>query len=144
MNSEIGIVVMVLELVLTGGLVLFQSFVVNKTGSIAVVAGSLHYRWNILVSIAVIVSLFVASYGRVTYSDPLFTVAIVLCMGVGSWPVAATALDDLMDCEFPDGDRIKIREIAIQHPRVRNFHDMRNRNHFPIPSYKFTWEWTRC
>ena len=109
---------MVLELVLTGGLVLFQSFVVNKTGSIAVVAESLHYRWNILVNIAVIVSLFVASYGRVTYSDPLFTVAIVLCMGVGSWPVAATALDDLMDCEFPDGDRIKIREIAIQHPRA--------------------------
>ena len=49
-NSEIGIVFMVLELVLASG-VLFQSFVVKKTGSIAVVADSLHYRVDILVNI---------------------------------------------------------------------------------------------
>ena len=130
-NCEIGIVVMVLALVLTGGLVLFQSFVVKKTGSIAVEADSLHYRVDILVNIAVVVSLFVASSGGLPYADPFFAIAIVLYMGVGSWRIAATSIDDLLDREFPDEDRVKIREIALQHPRVRDVHDMRTRSSGP-------------
>ena len=79
----------------------------------------------------VVVSLFVASSGGLPYADPLFAIAIVLYMGVGSWRIAATSIDDLMDREFPDEDRIKIREIAIQHPRVRDVHDMRTRSSGP-------------
>ncbi|MAI10868.1 MAG: divalent metal cation transporter FieF [Rhodospirillaceae bacterium TMED167] len=130
-NSEIGIAVMVLALVLTGGLVLLQSYVVKKTGSIAIAADSLHYRVDILVNVAVIISLFVASFGGVPYADPLFAIAIVLYMGFGSWRIAATSIDDLMDREFPDEDRIRIREIALQHPRVRDVHDMRTRSSGP-------------
>ena len=130
-NSEIGIAVMVLALVLTGGLVLFQSYVVKKTGSIAIAADALHYRVDILVNVAVIISLFVASFGGVPYADPLFAIAIVLYMGFGSWRIAATSIDDLMDREFPDEDRIRIREIALQHPRVRDVHDMRTRSSGP-------------
>ncbi|MDG2033565.1 MAG: cation diffusion facilitator family transporter, partial [Rhodospirillales bacterium] len=130
-NSEIGIAVMVLALVLTGGLVLFQSYVVKKTGSIAIAADALHYRVDILVNVAVIISLFVASFGGVPYADPLFAIAIVVYMGFGSWRIAATSIDDLMDREFPDEDRIRIREIALQHPRVRDVHDMRTRSSGP-------------
>ena len=106
-NSEIGIVVMVVALVLTGGLVLFKSFVVKKTRSIEAVAGSLHYGVDIILNLAVIVRLFVASSGIVPYADPLFAITIALYMGVGSWRVAITSLDYLMDLKFPVEDRIK-------------------------------------
>ena len=130
-NTEIGIAVMVVAITLTGGLVLLQSYVVEKTGSIAIAADSLHYRVDIFVNLAVIISLFVASFDGVSYADPLFAIAIVLYMGLGSWRIAATSIDDLMDREFPDEDRIKIREIVLQHPRVRDVHDMRTRSSGP-------------
>ena len=106
-------------------------YVVRKTGSIAIAADSLHYRVDILVNVAVIVSLFVSSFGGLPYVDPVFAIAIVLYMGVGPWRIAATSIDDLMDREFPDSDRIKIREIALQHPKVRDVHDMRTRRSGP-------------
>ena len=48
-------------------------------------------------------------------------------MGFGSWKIAIKSLDDLMDREFPDEERIKIREIAMAHPNVHDVHDMRTR-----------------
>lgn len=130
-NGETGIAVMVLALVLTGALVLFQTYVVRKTGSLAISADSLHYRVDILVNAAVIVSLFLASFGGWTVADPIFAVVIVLYMGAGSVKIARQSLDQLMDREFPDEDRIKIRNIALAHPSVRDVHDMRTRSSGP-------------
>jgi len=130
-NGDLGISVMVFALLMTIGLVLFQSYVVKKTGSVAIEADSLHYRVDILVNVAVIVSLFIASFGGFPLADPLFAIAIVIYMGMGSWQIARKAIDDLMDREFPDEDRIKIREIAMRHPKVRDVHDMRTRSSGP-------------
>ena len=130
-NGEIGIIVMVVALVLTIGLVMFQSHVVKETGSVAIEADSLHYRVDILVNVAVIASLFITSYGELPLADPLFAIAIVIYMGLGSWKIGQKAIDDLMDREFPDEDRIKIREIAMRHPKVRHVHDMRTRSSGP-------------
>ena len=77
---------------------------------------------------AVILSLLVTSYGSVSYADPLFAIAIVLYRGVGSWRIAATSIDDLMDREFAGEDRIKIREIAVRRPRVQDVHDIQTRS----------------
>ena len=126
-NGEVGIWVMVFAIALTTLLVLFQAFVVRKTGSLAIRADSFHYRIDILVNAAVILSLFLSSYGGFGMADPLFAGAIVIYMAFGSWKIALKSLDDLMDREFPDEDRIKIREIAMTHPKVRDVHDMRTR-----------------
>ena len=126
-NGELGIVVMVFAIVLTSLLVIFQAYVVRKTDSLAITADSFHYRVDILVNTAVILSLFLATYGGVVLADPLFAVAIVLYMGLGSYKIARQSLDDLMDREFPDEDRMKIREIVMNHPKVRDVHDMRTR-----------------
>ena len=84
-----------------------------------------------LVNLAVIVSLFFPSSGIVPYADPLFAITIVLYVGVGSWRVAITSLDYLMDREFTVEDRIKIREIVRQHTRVLDVHNLRTRHSGP-------------
>ena len=126
-NGEFGIGVMIFAILLTSILVLFQAYVVRKTGSIAIHADSFHYRVDVLVNIAVIMSLILSSYGGFFVADPLFAGAIVIYMGFGSWKIAIKSLDDLMDKEFPDEERIKIREIAMAHPNVHDIHDMRTR-----------------
>ena len=126
-NGEFGIGVMVFAILLTSILVLFQAYVVRKTGSIAIQADSFHYRVDVLVNIAVIMSLILSSYGGFLVADPLFAGVIVIYMGFGSWKIAIKSLDDLMDREFPDEERIKIREIAMAHPNVHDIHDMRTR-----------------
>ena len=56
-NSNIGIMVMVVAMIMTLLLVGFQVYVVRKTNSIAISADSLHYRADLLVNITVIISL---------------------------------------------------------------------------------------
>lgn len=130
-NGEIGIAVMVLSLSLTLGLVAFQAYVVRKTNSLAISADSLHYRVDILVNVAVIVGIYLASFGGLQIVDPVLAVAIVIYMAWGSFKIARRSMDELMDREFPDEDRIKIRQIALEHPEVRDVHDMRTRSSGP-------------
>ena len=126
-NSDIGIVVMVISIVMTLLLVGFQTYVVNKTKSIAINADSLHYRADILVNIAVITSLVCSVNLGWTMADPIFALLIICYMSVGSYKIGAQALDVLMDREFPDEDRKRIKEIAESHESVLNVHDMRTR-----------------
>ncbi len=130
-NGAVGIAVMVLAIVLTLGLVLFQRYVVKKTNSVAIAADSLHYRVDILVNAAVIVSLVLASYQGWLLADPLFAIAIVAYMAWGSLSIARESINSLMDRELPDEDRIRIRDIAMGHPEVLDVHDMRTRTAGP-------------
>lgn len=130
-NGAVGIVVMILAMVLTLGLVLFQRYVVRKTNSVAIAADSLHYRVDILVNAAVIVSLLLSSYQGWLLADPLFAIAIVAYMGWGSLSIARESINSLMDRELPDEDRTRIRDIAMGHPEVLDVHDMRTRTAGP-------------
>ena len=127
-NSETGIVVMVIAIVMTLLLVGFQSYVVKKTGSVAIGADSLHYRADILVNVAVIVSLVLAANLQWHMADPIFAILIVLYMSIGAIKIAQQSLDVLMDKEFPDQERRRIKEIAESHDQVLNVHDMRTRS----------------
>ena len=127
-NSDTGILVMAISIVMTLLLVGFQTYVVNKTNSIAINADSLHYRADILVNIAVIVSLILSVNLQWTMADPIFALLIILYMSIGAYKIGIQALDVLMDREFPDEKRERIKEIAESHESVLNVHDMRTRS----------------
>ena len=79
-HGLIGIAVMGFSIILTVALVGFQAYVVRRTNSIAIAADSLHYRIDILVNFAVIVSFLLASFGGWRLADPLFAILIVAYM----------------------------------------------------------------
>jgi ferrous-iron efflux pump FieF len=127
-NTDIGYVVMVLAIVLTLGLVGFQRYVVNKTGSVAITADSAHYQMDVLVNASVIVSLWLVSSFGLTWADPVFAITIAGYIIWGAWKIGTTALHMLMDRELSDQDRQKIGEIALAHPGVKGLHDLRTRS----------------
>jgi ferrous-iron efflux pump FieF len=126
-HVDIGVGVMVFAIVITGALVVFQNYVVRKTGSTAIGADALHYKTDVLVNLSVIVSLGLSASLGWHIADPLFGIAIGLFLLSSAWKIALRSLDLLMDREFPDDDRMRIREIAMQHPKVEGMHDLRTR-----------------
>lgn len=129
--AEVGIAVSVIAIVATIGLVRFQSYVVAETGSLAIGADRLHYRSDLLLNGAVILSLVLASRLEWRFADPLFGAAIALWILWSAWQIVRQSLTQLMDRELPDEDRARIRAIAEAHPEVKSVHDLRTRSAGP-------------
>ena len=127
-NSAFGIGVMILSIVLTLGLVLFQRFVVKRTGSVAISADSLHYSADLLVNTSVIVALLLSVKLGWSAADPIFAIVIALFIVHGAWGIFTSSLKLLMDAELPESDRARIRAIAVSHPGVISVHDIRTRS----------------
>jgi len=130
-KPEAGIAVMLVSILLTIILVLFQLWVVRRTRSVAVAADSLHYKGDILVNFAVIVALILGSWFGWLYADPIFGAVIALYVVYSAWLIVREALDMLMDREMPEGARDTIRGIAMGHPEVASVHDLRTRRSGP-------------
>lgn len=124
----IGIIVMLVSVALTMGLVAFQKFVVTKTNSMAVGADSLHYTGDVLINGSVIVSLLLAQQFHIAFVDPLFAIGIALYLLWNALAIARSSMDHLMDREFPESERERIKQIARTHPGVENVHDLRTRS----------------
>jgi len=130
-NSDMGIAVMVISIVLTLGLVLFQRYVIRHTRSVAVSADSLHYTTDILVNAGVIVALLVSGLTGWLWFDPLVAGIIAFYILWSVREIARDALNLLMDREFSEEERATILEAAKAHPDVLGMHDLRTRSSGP-------------
>ena len=127
-NGMVGIGVMVITITLTALLVKFQHYVVKKTGSIAINADSLHYVGDLLLNLSVIAALILSVYFDVQMADPIFALLIAAFILKSAWEIVKQSLSQLMDQELPDTLREEIKTIALQHPGVRNLHELRTRS----------------
>ena len=130
-HGDIGIVIMVASMVVTVLLVTFQRHVVKVTGSVAIGADALHYRSDIILNGSVILSIVLSARLGWPALDPLFGLAIAAYVLYSAWTIIQASLDRLMDRELPDGDRQRIREIALRNPEIRSVHDLRTRSSGP-------------
>ena len=126
-NPPAGIAVMVLSIVVTIALVLYQRHVVRRTGSIAITADELHYRGDLVVNVSVIIALVLAPILGLPILDPLFGAGIGIWILYSAARLVRLSLLQLMDHELPDDERERIREIAQSHPDVVAAHDLRTR-----------------
>ncbi len=122
-----GVVVMVLSIVLTAALVVFQRYVVRRTESMAIGADAMHYAGDLLMNLAVIAALLLSSRFGITWADPVFAIAISVFVIANAFVIVRHAIDSLMDKELPQEDRERILAIAKQHPKVRQVHELRTR-----------------
>jgi ferrous-iron efflux pump FieF len=128
LNSGIGLVVMVLSILLTAVLLLFQRHVVKETGSVAIRADSQHYFSDLLVNSAVIVALLLWRQFGWALADPLCAAMVGCYILLTAWAIARSAFDLLMDRELPETARQRIHDIALANPAVRALHDLRTRS----------------
>ncbi|MGB0934540.1 MAG: cation diffusion facilitator family transporter [Alphaproteobacteria bacterium] len=127
-ETGIGIAVMALSMLVTLGLIMFQTYVVKRTRSAAIKADSVHYRSDFLINGGVIVSLLLTQWTGVFWIDPLVGGGIALYILYTAWTIVREALDILMDRELPDSIRNKVRDISLSHKDVRGIHEFRTRS----------------
>ena len=127
-HETIGVAVMLLSIVMTLGLVLFQRSVIQRTGSVAIGADALHYKSDLLVNLGVIGALLLSTKLGWYIADPLFAIGVAVYILVSAWRIFSGSYNLLMDRELPETDRAKIRTIASAHPSVISIHDLRTRS----------------
>lgn len=122
----LGIAVMLLSLLMTAALLLFQRHVVKVTGSTAIRADSLHYRSDLLLNASILLALALAAYGWQRL-DALFGLGIAVYILCSALRIVREAVAVLMDEELAPEVSTRMQQLACAVPGVLGVHDLRTR-----------------
>jgi len=122
-----GIAVMLVSIVVTLALVLWQRRVAAQTGNRVVAADSLHYLGDMLPALGAVLALWVSSRFGVSGIDSVVALAAALFMARGAGRIGRAAWDALMDRTAEAALVEGIATIARGWPGVRGFHDLKTR-----------------
>ena len=127
-QTNIGIFIMVLSIFATLILVLFQTYVAKKTGSLAIKADMAHYTVDFLTNFTVIVSLLLVSFFNFTYFDIIGALFVSIYLLYNAYSLMIEAMDLLTDKELDISIRKNIEGIVLRTKGIKNMHDFRSRN----------------
>lgn len=122
-----GIVVMVLSIVLTSGLVLWQRRVIRKTGNKVVAADQLHYLGDLIPGIGAILALWASASLGLGQVDSIVALGAAAMLAVGAVRIGKGAWDALMDRSASPEMIEGIEKIAADFPGVLGHHDLKTR-----------------
>lgn len=125
-NSLLGIGVTIFSILLTALLVWYQGKVIKHTDSPAIKADRLHYQTDLLMNIAILISLFL-SYSGFLWADAIFAVAIAGYILWNAGVMLNNSVQLLLDVALPQEEIRKIEQIILSDPRILGFHDLRTR-----------------
>ncbi|AMO56650.1 ferrous iron transporter [Endozoicomonas montiporae] len=131
-NENIGVAVMVISIAATTGLLVFQRYVVRRTGSTAIAADAMHYKVDLLTNMAVIIALMTAAAGYPSM-DSFLTIAIAVYMLTGVVKLVWEAIQHLMDHSLPPEQLEEIERRCLSVPGVISVHEIRTRVSGQIP-----------
>lgn len=126
-DTLLGIIIMLVSCVVVGLLVAFQRYTIRQTGSLIVTGDALHGFGDLVINLGVVAALLLSDYLDAPIIDPVVAIALAAVLIRGAWHIAIESIHQLMDREFSEEERNRIRDIALQHPMVANIHDLRTR-----------------
>jgi ferrous-iron efflux pump FieF len=126
-ESMLSVGIMIVSIAVTFALVTFQRYVTARTRSLAIGADSLHYVGDLAMNAGVILALVLSGWFGWTIADPLIGLIIAVVIGWSAVQILRGSYDELMDHEFADADRERIKAIVKQHGAVISLHDLRTR-----------------
>lgn len=122
-----GIVAMLVSMVLTGGLVLWQGHVARRTGNRVIAADRLHYLADLLPALGAVAALAASKLWGLWQLDALVALAAAAVLAHGAWTIGRGAWDALMDRRADPAVLEGIARIAGSWPGVRGWHDLKTR-----------------
>ena len=122
-----GMAVMLLSIVLTIGLVAWQSRVAAETGSRVVAADRLHYLGDLIPNIGALLSLWASAQFGLTVIDGIVGLGAAVLLAVGALNIGAGAWHALMDRAVEPEIVTEIARIAASVPGIEGFHDLKTR-----------------
>ena len=126
-QTQIGLWIMAISIVLTIALISFQSVVVKITKSQAIEADSAHYTVDLLTNGAIIISLLVVRYLNWQWFDSATAVVISSYLLINAARIALNALEEITDHEVDNKIKQKIIDIVDSEAEIKGYHDFRTR-----------------
>ncbi len=126
-HEMLGIGVSVASMAITGALVVFQSYVVRRTGSLIIASDRLHYWSDIVLNLGVISALVLSYTIGALWADPLIAIAIALFILVNASHIGRRAFNNLMGHEMPEDEKQRLRACVTGVAGVRGYHKLRTR-----------------
>ena len=120
--------IILVSIVLTLALVMYQKYVVKKSKSIAIESDQYHYLTDTYINLSVLFSIAITGWTRFVFIDALVGLLISGVILYTSVTLLKKSFKILLDQEIQSEDRDRIREIALDHPKVLGFHDLRTRD----------------
>lgn len=125
-QSDIAIWVSIIAVILTLLLVVFQRYVIKRTGSIVISADALHYKSDLFLNLGVLAAIFL-SQGIWLQADGAFTIAVALYLLFGAGQIIYQSVYQLMDHELNEDEVSQIRSIILAHAHALGLHELRTR-----------------
>ena len=127
-QPSIAIWIILVSIALTLALVMYQKYVVKKSKSIAIESDQYHYLTDTYINLSVLFSIAITGWTRFVFIDALVGLLISGIILYTSVTLLKKSFKILLDQEIQSDDRDRIREIALDHPKVLGFHDLRTRD----------------
>ena len=127
-QPSIAIWIILVSIALTLALVMYQKYVVKKSKSIAIESDQYHYLTDSFINLSVLFSIVITGWTRFVFTDALVGLLISGVVLYTSVTLLKKSFKILLDQEIQSDDRDRIREIALDHPKVLGFHDLRTRD----------------
>lgn len=126
-TTYLGIAIMLVCMLLTLLLLIYQKRVIAKTNSQAIIADNLHYKVDLLANLAVICSLCVVKYLDWQWFDILTALLLSAYLLRSAAKIAINALEEITDKEIDDSLKQQILQIIAGIPEIKGYHDFRSR-----------------
>lgn len=124
-QTDIGLAVMIISLVLTLILVVFQRYVARVTKSKAIMADSMHYSVDILTNSAIIISLLVIHIWHINWIDAVMAIMVAVYLLYCAFDLAKDSVPLLLDKELSNEIRQNVLSIIRSHALHPEVHDLR-------------------
>jgi len=125
-SLDTGINVMIISMMLTAVLLVYQSYVLRKTKSRIVTADKLHYFGDFLSNAVAIISLYLSAKWYIV--DAICSIFIAIYIIVSAYKLFIQAVRNLIDHEFSKEDKSKILQVLARYSHdVYGVHELKTR-----------------
>ncbi len=127
-QPNIAIWIILVSIVLTIALIMYQRYFVKKSQSMAIESDQYHYLTDTFINLSVLFSIVITGWTRFTFIDAVVGLLISGVVLYTAFILLKKSFKILLDQEIQSSHRDQIRKIALQHPQVLGFHDLRTRD----------------
>ncbi len=127
-QPSVAIWIIFVSIALTTFLIMYQKYVVKKSKSMAIESDQYHYLTDTFINVSVLFSILITGWTRFIIVDAIVGLLISGVVLNTSVILLKKSFKILLDQEIQSSDRDEIKKIALQHPKVLGFHDLRTRD----------------
>jgi ferrous-iron efflux pump FieF len=122
-----AIAVILLSMVLTAGLVWFQTRALKQVNSLAVAGDRAHYAADLAAAGVVLIGVVSGAWLHAPGLDAAAGLVVAIWLFWGALNLLKTASNQLLDGSAPDEDVTAISQAVLADPRIRGLHRLRTR-----------------